>query len=164
MKFDEASLQQFYQYSYALTGEAQNAYDLLQGALEKYLRLKVTPDCPAAYMKRIIHNHFVDGYRRLQAVPMESFDEGNIPADFDERTLERVAIASDLVEQMFRFLHPAEREILYLWAIEGMTTAQIAEQLDVPRGTILSRVYRMRQRLIAEFGAAYSDGVAEVGV
>ncbi len=163
MKFDEASLQQFYQYSYALTGDVHNAYDLLQGALEKYLRLRVTPDFPVAYMKRIIHNHFVDGYRRVQAVPMESFDEEKLPADFDERTLERVAIASELVEQMFQFLNPAEREVLYLWAIEGMTTAQIAEQLDAPRGTVLSRIYRMRQRLITEFGTAYSDGMTEVG-
>jgi len=64
---------------------------------------------------------------------------------------------------MFQFLNPVEREILHLWAVEGMTTAQIAEQLDTPRGTVLSRIYRMRQRLIAEFGAAYSDGMAGVG-
>ena len=163
MKFDESTMQQFYRYSYTLTGDSQSAYDLLQGALEKYLRLKTIPDYPIAYMRRIIHNRFIDDYRRTQAHPIETYDEADTPSDIDERTLERVAIASDMVTRIFEFLNPPEREVLYFWAVEGMTAAQIAEQLDIPRGTILSRIHRMRQRLINQFGDDYSDGVAEVG-
>lgn len=39
-----------------------------------------------------------------------------------------------------------ESEVLYYWAIEGMTTQEIADQIDVPRGTVLSRLYRIRKR------------------
>lgn len=49
-----------------------------------------------------------------------------------------------MAEKVLQYLKPDEREIFYFWAIEGMSTAQVAEQLETPKGTILSKIYRMR--------------------
>jgi len=50
-----------------------------------------------------------------------------------------------------------EREILYYWAVEGMTAAQIATTLDSRRGTVLSRIHRLRTALDDESHTAEGD-------
>ena len=43
---------------------------------------------------------------------------------------------------------PAEsREILLLKYLDGLTYAELAERLEVPRGTVMSRLYHARERL-----------------
>ena len=160
--FNEDTLQKFYQYCYTLTCDEQNAFDLLQTALEKYLCLNTTPTYPNAYMKRIIHNQFIDEYRRNNKFQMDSLEDADLPIDFDMRTLESIDISCELVEQIFSTLEPEDREILYFWAVEGFSTSQISELLGVPKGTILSRIYRMRHKVISEFAEIYGDGAVEV--
>lgn len=62
--FNKDALQQLYRYSYSLTCDEHDAYDLLQGALEKFIKLNVEANQPVAYMKRIIYNRFIDECRR----------------------------------------------------------------------------------------------------
>ena len=154
--FSDDTLQKFYQYCYVLTCDEQNAFDLLQTSLEKYLRLTTTPTSPNAYMKSIIRNQFVDEYRRKSLLQIDSIEDIDLLVDFDMRTLESLAISSEMVENVFSALEPEDREILYFWAIEGFSTSQIAEYLEVPKGTILSRIYRMRHKLNNEFADAYA--------
>ena len=40
-----------------------------------------------------------------------------------------------------------QRLPILLVAMEGWTTEEVAELLDIPRGTVLSRLYRARQNL-----------------
>jgi RNA polymerase sigma-70 factor (ECF subfamily) len=44
----------------------------------------------------------------------------------------------------------AEREILFLWAVEGYSTDEVARHLDRPRGSVLSIIHRMRKRLTSD--------------
>ena len=48
--------------------------------------------------------------------------------------------------QLTKMVDIFEREILYYWAIEGMTAQEISRQIDTPRGTVLSRLYRLRKK------------------
>ena len=48
---------------------------------------------------------------------------------------------------MWDAIDAGDREILYLWAVEEYSAAEIGHVLDVPRNTILSRVHRLRARL-----------------
>jgi RNA polymerase sigma-70 factor (ECF subfamily) len=41
-------------------------------------------------------------------------------------------------------LNPVEREILYFWAIEGFSTTEVAKIMKMPKGTVLSKIHRMR--------------------
>ena len=150
--YDKETLQKLYRYCYALTCNEQNAYDLLQNALEKYLASPNTADQVNAYIKRIIRNQFVDDCRRQNIVQFEEVDEGNLPADFDIQTLESIVINDDLVDKVLTHLDPGERELVYFWAVEGYSTSQIAEQMAMPRGTVLSKIYRMRKKLVKYFG------------
>ncbi len=157
--FDKEILQQLYRYSYSLTCDEHDAYDLLQTSLEKFIQSDVVANQPAAYMKRIIYNRFIDECRRQKIVQFENLEETTLPADFDVQTLEELHINEDMADQILQSLEPDEREIMYCWAIEGYSTSEIADKLEKPRGTILSKIYRMRKKLIEQFNGNSSDVV-----
>ena len=52
------------------------------------------------------------------------------------------------------------REVLLLWAIEGLKYRELAEVLDVALGTVMSRLYRAR----AILSARLRDMAAEAGI
>lgn len=148
--FDQDALNKLYRFCYSLTVDESNAYDLLQNALEKYLKSKTTKDHDLAFMYQIIRHQFIDDYRKQskqQTVPFEEKDH----IDFDVKTLESINIDEDLIEQVLTSLQPLEREILFYWSIEGYSTQQVAEMLEMPKGTVLSKIHRMRQRIKQQF-------------
>ena len=157
--FDKDELQKLYRYSYSLTCDEHNAYDLLQGALEKYIKSNVEANQPISYMKKIIYNLFVDECRRQKIVQFEELEETSLPTDFDVQTLEELQVDQDMTEKILQSLEPDEREIMYCWAIEGFSTSEIAVKLEKPKGTILSKIYRMRKKLIEKFGGHSNDGM-----
>lgn len=78
------------------------------------------------------------------------------PADHQEpvRHTSRAAELSELsrrVQSALEKLSARQREVLVLVDLEEATTAEAAELLDVPEGTIKSRLRRGRRRLLAEF-------------
>ena len=155
--FDKDELQKLYRYSYSLICDEHDAYDLLQGALEKFIRSNIVANQPMAYIKKIIYNRFIDECRRQKIIQFESFNELELPTDFDVRTLEELLISENSVNKILLSLEPDEREIMYCWAIEGFSTAEISEKLDKPKGTILSKIYRMRKKIIKQFSGNSID-------
>lgn len=156
--FDKETLQKLYRYSYSLSCNEADAYDLLQDAIEKFIKTEVDTKNSTAYIKKVIYNSFVDDCRRKKIIDFDNIEENELPADFDIQTLETIQINENLAEQIMLSLEPDEREIIYYWAIEGFSTSEIAEYLGKPKGTILSKIYRMRHRLIEQF----NDGSNEI--
>ena len=105
-----------------------------------------------------MRNRFIDEYRKSARFPEESYDD-NSPVAIDENSLEDIIIAEIDLEIIWKKINTFEREILYYWAIEGMTAQEIAKQIDVPRGTVLSRLYRLRKKFEAD-GAQSAGGYA----
>lgn len=146
--FDGEQLQQLFRYGCALTADEQQAHDLLQDAMENCLRKP--PNKPAAmmsYARTIMRNRFIDISRHLQRFPQDSFEDEQSAIDLDVRTLEDMVIDEKELDHIWHQLEPLEREILFLWAVEEHSTSEIASQLEIPRGTILSRIHRLRKRL-----------------
>lgn len=150
MLFDRPALNRLYRYAYALSGEEAAAYDLLQDTVERCLaRPPNMLASPEAFARRVMRNRFIDLRRRARASP-ETAPPGDIELlAIDTHCLEQLVIAQDQLERIWSQLDPFEREILYYWAVEGMTAAQIATTLGSRRGTVLSRIHRLRTRLRA---------------
>ena len=147
---DPPSLQRLYHYGFSLTHDEDAACDLLQDALEISLR-KAPVNAAAAtqYVQRIMRNRFIDQYRRDHRHPTVSLDEADKqPLIIDPRVLEDIVIAEHEVESIMANLQPLERELLFFWAVEGCTAQEIAERTDSPRGTILSRIHRLREKIL----------------
>lgn len=158
MKFDRAMLNGLFRYCLALCGERENAYDLLHDALEKYLR-DAPRDVqePVAYIRRIARNGFFDQCRRQRIVGFETLDEPDAYAS-TERDLEAAMVDRLTLEKVWLELTPPEREVVYLWAVDGLSASEIALQLSLPRATVLSRLRRLRLRMGACAGSAAQGG------
>ena len=146
--FEKDILNRLFRYACTLCINQDDAYDLLQHALEKYLQNRSDKkyESEVAYVRTIIRNRFIDEYRRSNRFPEESYDDEST-ISIDVASLEDTVLAQVELEIVWKMIDPFEREILYYWAIEEMTAQEIAIQIDVPRGTVLSKIYRLRKKI-----------------
>lgn len=146
----EAQLNSVYQYAINLCQDHHDAYDLLQSALEKYLtainQQEKVINNPIAYVRSMIRNQFIDQYRYQQRWQTESFEEFS-SHDISPVSLEDFIVDSDLLQKIWSQISPQVRDILYHWAILGHSTDEACQILDMPRGTFLSHIHRLRQQL-----------------
>ncbi|MDW3096427.1 MAG: sigma-70 family RNA polymerase sigma factor [Gammaproteobacteria bacterium] len=150
--FNADQLNSLYRYCFSLTGEEHESYDLLQTGIEKFLNIdngKV--ENKSAYIKRIIRNHYIDECRKRSKVDEEQFDETVTYVDMNTDSLEKIVASQYQLEAVWQQLTVSEREIMYFWAVEGYTTDELADFLELPRGTLLSKIHRLRKRLEKQF-------------
>lgn len=102
-----------------------------------------------AWMFRILRNTWLTSRTGLQArmtVPMED----DTPEPADGQTPESVLLGNidrAMLERAIEELPPASREVLLLCDVEEMSYADIAQTLDIPVGTVMSRLSRARKRV-----------------
>jgi RNA polymerase sigma-70 factor (ECF subfamily) len=139
-------------YARALLKDHDLADDLVQDTLERGLRntARFRPGSDLrAWLSTIMHHVFVNQISKLAAhavhVQMEdeSIPEGELAIHGNQsQSLE----VRDIDEALQRL--PAEqREVVLLVALEEMSYAEIAVALEVPIGTVMSRLSRARERL-----------------
>lgn len=155
--FDVNLLNSLYRYCFCLTLDKSRAEDLLQTVLEKWLRLADSGNYQPSYVRKMIRNQYIDDCRHQQCVAFDSIEQ-HAPVLLDEHNLEQLTIAQDLIEKVIVQLSISEREVLYLWAVVGFTANEIATELAQPRGTILSRLHRIKSKV-----AQWSDEPDHIG-
>lgn len=149
---DQQQLNSLFRYCLSFCKQEDDAFDLLQTGLEKYLKHKTEkPPLNLPYIRQIIRNHFVDEWRKTQPYSFDSFEDDDEVAviALETLSLDSIVINDNLIDDIWERLNFAEREILYFWALEGYTAAEIAIELNMPRGTILSKIHRLRQKVVA---------------
>ena len=148
-RFTKVLLNDLYRYALSLTHNEQHAYDLLQGACEKALARKLTAEQLKPYMIRIIRNAYIDQYRRqkLELVVDQHLIESDILTPSETPELEQIIIDKQHVSIILQTLNYQERELLYLWAVEGRTVQELATLTNTPKGTLLARLHRLKKRL-----------------
>lgn len=142
-------LNQLFRYAVALTNHEDDAFDFVQTGLEKYLASPRLIHSPMAYIRQAIKHQYIDHYRREQKfdhVSMDSVDEVQI-IEIEGCSLEDVVIREDEFDKCIKVMTIEEREILFLSSIEGYTAKEIAEETGTPRGTVLSKLHRMKKRI-----------------
>ena len=140
-------------------GNEPQAEDLVQNAMLKayrsWDRFEAGTNC-RAWLMTILRNTFINDYRRAKSRPssvdFEDISE-RLPsdslfeADPEGRIFER--IIDDEVIAAIESLPDDFRIPVVLSDIEGLAYQEIADLLDVPVGTIKSRLFRARKRLQA---------------
>lgn len=148
--FTETELNKMYRYSLSLIKNEDAAWDLLQNSLEKFLKKNNdSQQYTIAYLYRIIKNNFIDEMRRQSRWQSEEFEEkpAHNAALLDPEVLNEELVSKEETQLILDHLKPGERELLYLWAVEGYTVQEIAEQTNVPKGTLLSKLHRIKKKL-----------------
>ncbi|MEE9319576.1 MAG: RNA polymerase sigma factor [Granulosicoccus sp.] len=139
-------LQAAYRYAHTLTGNQDDAQDLVhEGWLRVVERHGSTPD--KALLFRVIRNLQIDRYRHSQRFPSESFDEQRLVGLTVEEECALSAADDRLLAAGLARLRRVEREALFLSVIEGYTAEEIARLTDSTRGTVLSLIHRSRLKL-----------------
>jgi RNA polymerase sigma-70 factor (ECF subfamily) len=139
-----------YGYARWLTRDPSDAQDLAQEAMLRALRYfhAFRGEAARPWLLRIVRNTWIDfGTRnKMEKLPLEVLE--NRPADGPDP--EQSALASDQRRQIAAALAalPAEaREVLVLREIEDLSYKHIAVVLDLPIGTVMSRLARAREKL-----------------
>jgi RNA polymerase sigma-70 factor, ECF subfamily len=143
----EAVLQRAYRYAYALTGDPHRAEDLVQDGWSSVLEARGPRTAP--YLFATIRNRFIDLQRRARRVQFEALEAEDVADSAIGPTGEGPEVMAAILR-----LRPAEREVLFLCAVEGWTAAEVAERTGRPRGTVLSLIHRGRARLRALLAGA----------
>ena len=151
--FDKVLLNDLYRYALSFTHDEQQAYDLLQSTCEKVLSQNIAAKQLKAYMIRMIRNAYIDQYRRkkLELVVDQRLSEQHLIERTVTSELEQIIIDQQHVSIILQSLNPHERELLYLWAVEGKTVQELATQTNTSRGTLLARLHRLKKRLKQEY-------------
>ena len=161
--FDEEALPHLdalYRVGLRLTGDPSQAEDLVQDTMLKAYRAwrQYRPGTNAkGWLLTILRNTFINDYRRRKHEPVAMDLEAVEPHAID-RAIEEVdpegtffsQIVDDKVLEAIDALPTDFKEVLVLSDVEGMRYAEIAETLQIPVGTVKSRLFRARRLLQAE--------------
>lgn len=143
-----ALLPRLRRYARALTGDRQRADDLVQDTVERALRRWVLWR-PGSRLDRwlmtVMHNLFVSQVRHQQGLTTEALDELAVEPAMRATQLDQLELAD--LQAALNQLPAEQREVLLLVALDERSYAEVAELLQIPPGTVMSRLSRARQRL-----------------
>lgn len=160
-----------FQFAYRLGGNAEEAKELVQEAFFRMYRHwdRFDQDRPmSAWYFKILRNLFLDGCRRYErrkgvsldrTVPGVSEDVGTYAdalPDYTETSLELLARQekADEVRSVLDGLSYEHRAILSLVDMEGASYLDVERVLEIPLGTVRSRIARARTAFRKSFEQA----------
>jgi RNA polymerase sigma-70 factor (ECF subfamily) len=135
-----------YRAAYGLCRSREDAEDLVQETYARVLRRTrhVRQDEDIFYLLRVLRNTWIE---RRSA-------DARLPRDDDQEAIALIAdpqgeagfesVESRAVYEAVRQLPDALRETIVLIDVVGLSYKETAEQLDVPIGTVMSRLHRAR--------------------
>ncbi len=184
-EFEKSALEHLdavYRMAFHLARNSELAEDLVQEVYARAFRPNAierfednSPDGGGgmrAWLFAICHNVFFSKIKReaRQPTAVENFFEESSterqpdepPPQWDGERLDFEQIDSTLKDAIEE-LKPEYREILLMWGVEGLKYREIAAILDVPIGTVMSRLHRAR-KIIADRLLADDEAVANLGL
>ncbi|KAF1032204.1 MAG: ECF RNA polymerase sigma factor EcfG [Pseudomonas sp.] len=134
-------------FAVSLTRNTSSADDLVQASLERALvgwNAKRPEGDLRAWLFSILYRQFLDTYRRNRRYArMLEFFTGR---DDPQPSVERTVVAQSTL-QAFDQLNTEQRALLLWVSVEGLSYKEVADILEVPIGTVMSRLSRARQAL-----------------
>lgn len=141
------SLPAMLRFARALTRDAAAADDLVQDAVVRAIERRDRYDPGrdlSAWLLTVVHNLFVDGWRREKRgqVMKDSFGGPSQAAPAQEH-----AAALGQALRAFQALPDDQRAVMHLVVVEGLSYGETASLLNIPAGTVMSRLSRARRAL-----------------
>lgn len=157
-----AEMDAVYRMAMHLVRQPDDAADLVQETYLRALAAEATFELRdrgiRPWLFKILHNAFftrIDKERRAPSLA-EDLRTETVAAELDEEppAWDLASLDWEQVDERLKAaigaLDERYREVLLLWAVEGLRYREIADVLDVPLGTVMSRLYRARAILSQE--------------
>jgi RNA polymerase sigma-70 factor (ECF subfamily) len=164
-----AQIDALYRMARRLTHDASKADDLVQDTFARALRSRDSFELAEYGIKpwllRIMYNLHLNRAERDKRQPASTTDEAleqSSKSDVSELPIDPTSFQA-MDEQLVHALDalPVDyRTVMLLWAVEELSYKEIADALAIPIGTVMSRLFRARQRLAAEL----KDYAAQEGI
>jgi len=152
-----------YNFALKMTGDSDDASDLIQETYLKAFRFfdkfEKGTNCKA-WLFRIMKNTYINTYRKNVKEPdkvdyedVENFYENIKASNTDSAHLEKDIydnLLDDELSEAISSLPEDFRTVVILADIEGFTYEEIADFIDVPVGTVRSRLHRARKMLFTK--------------
>ncbi len=153
-----------------LTRNSSEADDLLQStllrALEKSTYFETGTDL-FKWSSKVMYNIFVTDYRRKVKFESQYDPESHIEnraVDADQQVKMELKAVGRAMEKM----SAEHKEILVMVCVKGMQYQEVAEMLDIPVGTVRSRLSRARSQLLTLMegpaSPSYGQNIEELDV
>jgi RNA polymerase sigma-70 factor (ECF subfamily) len=142
-----------YNFAYRLTGNPDDAHDLVQEVLLRVRRglASYQPGSFEGWLWRITRNAFLDDIRRQKRRPTSPLPDepdrwdkaASEPADVE---YDRISLGDDIQKALLEL--PIDfREAVVLCDVVGLSYEEISRAVAVPIGTVRSRIHRGRKLL-----------------
>lgn len=146
-----------YTVAYRLTGSKHDAEDLVQDVLVRVQRGLRTyqPGSMQGWLSRITTNAFLDEVRRKKRRPTDFLPEDAervLPTSAGADEALAQSALPDEVQESIMSLPEDYRAAVVLSDVVGLSYQEISEAIDVPIGTVRSRIHRGRSQLRALLG------------
>jgi len=143
-----ASRGRLYRVALAWCGDEMLADDLVQETLERSLQnVHQLRDTSRLYpwLYSILNNCWRQHWRRYR--PHEDLDEDRASETPGPESLVGEMELVARVRAAVALLPSEQRKVVALVDLEGLSYCEVAEVLEIPMGTVMSRLYRARQSL-----------------
>jgi RNA polymerase sigma-70 factor, ECF subfamily len=156
-QFVRLHTRQVYALCYRFTGTGQEAQDLTQEVFLRVFRtlksFRSTEGSLGTWLARLTRNLLIDHYRRSRQDRVTDSIEDRLPIMEEAGTAPRPdqalagREASEVLQHALQKLSPDLREAVILRDLEEMEYREIAQVLEIPEGTVKSRINRGRAEL-----------------
>jgi len=147
------NLHEFRRFAYSLTNNTHDADDLLQTVFERILSKSIPTDVqPRAWVFRVCRNAWIDEIRSRKVRQAPVGEEEIEIEDWSDETRPSSQIHQIELNRAIEQLAEPYRTVISLVIIAGLSYAETAASLDIPVGTVMSRVARARQQLLDRLG------------
>jgi RNA polymerase sigma factor (sigma-70 family) len=139
-----------YRFAFSLTRDEHNAHDLVQDTLLAATRFvaKFQEGTSAkSWLFRILKNFFINKYRKAKKLPYHvDFEDAQRSISNIEQISQNWEIG-DVVTIAINKLGDDFKQIINLCDIDGFSYQEISDILEIPIGTVRSRIFRARNFL-----------------
>jgi len=139
--------------AYQMLGKREDAMDIIQDAATVAINHTSAPETNSNEFKpwfyKVVRNKSLDQLRRQQRFIHESLEHQSLTADSassPDIQLEQLQL-KDSIHNALMCISIEQREIVLLKDYHSFNYEQIAEILDIPKGSVMSRLHRARLAL-----------------
>jgi RNA polymerase sigma-70 factor (ECF subfamily) len=148
-----ALLPRLRRFARSMTGKADEADDLVQAALERALRAQSSWEPGSrldAWMFRILKNLWIDQIRRRKMEGVQvPFDDAEQLAGSDGRAVADSRLILADVRKLLAQLPVDQQAVVQSVCVDELSYRDTADELNIPIGTVMSRLARARLALAA---------------
>ena len=144
--FSRDELNKYYKFAYSIARDKDTASELLHEAVIKILK-GGHKEVSSSYMYQTLRTVAIDLWRKSHKHHSVDIREEKVLVESAAPRFDDVFADRQQVQKIIEELSEEESSLLFLHVVEGQTVQEIADAMATPKGTILSRLHRLKGRL-----------------